>query len=875
MNFCNLESDLLCGLMQKTPLILAAATLVAWHVRAPTLASAETVWLSSLDLTRMTSGWSVPKADLGVAGNPISIGGKQFIRGVGTHAESKLRVDLDRKATRFFAQVGVDDSAGGQGSVNFMVIGDGKVLWRSGLLASGKAAMPVDVNVSGVRVLDLRVTDGGDGTGSDHADWAEAGIEMQAGAPMPTALPPFETFGLKTKSFALDFRVGDDGRLYQNVLGAAAANEPPQRFDEAYPQWGDGYIWEPALQVSHADGNTSTSLLYDSVTRTNEAPDRELLRIKLRDPAYPFEVTLCFRAHRGRDVLEEWTEIRHHEPRAVKLERMASSALLLSPTNLHLTHFFGDWAKEMQPITELLTPGMKVLDSKVGVRAHQFRNPSFILSLDGAPTETSGRVLAGSLAWSGNFQCAFDQNGRGVRALCGVNPFASGYALAPGEIFTTPTMIWVWSGQGLGDMSRKFHAWARDFGLRDGHEPRAVLLTNWEATGFDFDFNRIVGLWNPAREIGAELFLLDDGWFGNKYPRLNDRAALGDWQPNRRRFPDGLAPLAAEAVKRGLRFGIWLEPEMVNPKSELFEKHPSWVLAQPKRELELQRNQLVLDLTRPAVRQFEWNVIKDNLGVPGVTYAKWDCNRYLTQPGSSWLAPDRQSHLWIDYVHALYTLMEKTAKTFPKTELMLCSGGGGRVDYGALRYFHEVWPSDNTDPVVRVPMQWDYSYFFPLMSIASHVTHSGNRPMHFACSVAMSARFGMDLDLEKLSPEEKAICAGAIGAYKRIRDVTHLGDLYRLEPPHEAARGALNFVASDRSRAVVFVFQLKDGQISPVRPQGLAPARHYRVRELNPAPGRAALANEGKSFTGEELMRNGIGPSCSRALEACVIELAP
>ena len=411
-------------------------------------------------------------------------------------------------------------------------------------------------------------------------------------------------------------------------------------------------------------------------------------------------------------------------------------------------------------------------------------------------------------------------------------------------------------------------------GLRDGHEPRAVLLNNWEATGFDFDFKRIAGLYDSARTIGAELFLLDDGWFGNKYPRVNDRAGLGDWQPNRKRFPDGLAPLAAEAVKRGLRFGIWLEPEMASPKSELFEQHPDWVIAQPKRELELQRNQLVLDLTRPEVQQFEWQAIRGILSVPGISYAKWDCNRYLTQPGSSWLAADRQSHLWIDYVLALYSLMHKTSQTFPKTELMLCSGGGGRVDYGALRYFHEFWPSDNTDPVVRVPMQWDYSYFFPPMSIVSHVTHSGNRPLHFACSVAMSARFGMDLDLIKLSPEDRGICEGAISVYKRIREVTQLGDLYRLERPHEAARGALSFVSSDHSRAVLFVFQLKDAKALPVRPQGLDGAMRYVVRELNPPPGRASLSQEGKSFTGEELMRVGILPPCEKALEACVIELS-
>ena len=682
-----------------------------------------------------------------------------------------------------------------------------------------------------------------------------------------------ETLALKTKNFAVDFLVGADHRLYQYPIGGAGLNAKLPRDDEFYPQAGDGYIWEPALQLVHADGNTSTDLLYDGITRTNESADIELTRIHLSDPAYPCDVTLCFRTHRNEDVIEQWTEIQNREPRAVTLKRMASTSLLLG-TNVYLTHFFGDWAKEMlSPITEQITPGTKVLDSKLGVRADQFRNPFFILSLNGKSTETNGEVLAGSLSWSGSFQCAFDDNGRAVRALCGINPFASSYRLKPGETFTTPTMIWVWSGDGLGDMSRKFHHWARDFGLRDGHQTRTVLLNNWEATGFDFDFNRIAGLFGPAKEIGTELFLLDDGWFGNKYPRTNDHAGLGDWEANRQRFPNGLAPLAAEAVKHGIQFGIWMEPEMVNPKSELFEKHPDWVIRQPKRELELQRNQLVLDLTRPAVQDFEWKTIQGILSVPGITYAKWDCNRYFTQPGSPYLSPENQSELWIDYVHALYALMDKTAKTFPHTELMLCSGGGGRVDYGALKYFHEFWPSDNTDPVSRVLMQWDYSYFFPPTALAGHVTHWGKRPMHFACSVAMSARFGMDLDLTKLPAEDKAVCAGAIRAYKEIRDITSLGDLYRLEDPHQGIRGALDFVSPDQSRGVVFVFQLQDGQSAVVRPQGLDPARRYTIDELNPAPGRAAMGQEGKTFTGEELMRDGISPSCSKALEACVIEL--
>ncbi len=687
------------------------------------------------------------------------------------------------------------------------------------------------------------------------------------------AAPPKE-FSVRATDFSLNFRLGADGRLYQRMLGASEKAEKLMRIEEAYPQAGDGYVWEPALQVVHADGNTSTSLICDGLERSPTVAG-ELVRVKLRDPAYAFETALCFRTHRELDIIEQWTEIQHREPGSIQLERMASSSLVLAPDNVELTHFHGDWADEMNPVAELLTPGTKVLDSKLGVRAHQFRNPSFILSFDGPLREDSGRVLAGSLAWSGSFQCAFDHVGKRLRVLCGINPFASTYHLEPGKAFVTPPVIWVWSRAGAGEMSRKLHRWAREFGFRDGHTPRTVLLNNWEATGFDFDFDRIAGLFAPAREMGVELFLLDDGWFANKYARTNDHAGLGDWEPNRRRFARGLAPLAREAVNAGLEFGIWLEPEMVNPASELFEQHPDWVIRQPHRELELQRNQLTLDLTRPEVRRFEWEVIRNILGVDGVSYGKWDCNRYLTQPGSAWLAPDRQSHLWIDYVNALYELMERTAKAFPQIELMLCSGGGGRVDYGALKHFHEFWPSDNTDPARRVAMQWDYSYFFPAMTMAAHVTHSGNRPMHFACAVAMSARFGMDLDLARLSAEDKAVCAGAIRAYKHIREVTHLGQLYRLERPHGASRGALNFVSEDHSRAVVFVFQLKDGAALPIRPRGLDPGRRYVLQELNPLPGRPALPGEGAQFSGAELMTSGLAPSSSRAWEACVIELGP
>ncbi|TWT82818.1 Alpha-galactosidase [Planctomycetes bacterium CA13] len=831
-----------------------------------------TVPVSSLDLSQVTCGWGAIKADRGITGNPLTIRGDVFEHGIGTHSPSKMRIKLNGKGDRFTCVAGVDDSANGKGSVEFAIIADGETLWESGTVQGDSPASPIDLDVRGVDVLELRVDDAGDGSGDDHGDWAEAKFTMQPNAPKPIALPPYETIEIKGKSLAFEFVVADDGRLNQTMIGGSGAEFANSPQDTAYPQGGYGYVFEPALQVVHADGNRSTSLKYVRTERKSHG-DIEVVRIHLRDEALPLDVVMCFRIYRDRDLVQQWTEITHHEDGPIVLERMASSSLLLSSDHIRLQHFHGDWYDEMNPISEPLTPGTKILDSNLGVRAHQFRTPSFVLSLDGEPNESSGRVLTGSLAWSGNFQFAFDHQGDRVRALCGVNPNASAYTLLPNETFTTPTMIWVWSENGLGEMSRKFHAWAREHGIRDGDEPRATLLNNWEATGFDFDFDRIVQLYGPAKQMGVELFLLDDGWFGNKHPRINDRAGLGDWEPNRKRFPKGLAPLAQAAVDCGLRFGIWIEPEMVNPKSELYEQHPDWVIRQPNRDLQLQRSQLILDNTRPEVRQHEWAVINGALGVPGVSYAKWDANRYVTQPGSSYLSAQQQTHLWIDYTRHLYDLMKKTAEAFPEVELMLCSGGGGRVDYGALQYFHDFWPSDNTDALRRVRMQWDYSYFFPSIAMCSHVTHSGNRPMHFATSVAMSARFGMDIDVASLSAADRAVCRNAIDSYKQIREVVQLGDMYRVEPPHDAPRCVQNYVTADLSHAVVFIFQLQDETLGPVKPQGLDPNRTYTITETHCVEGRAPLVDEGKTRSGADLMENGIQPSAFQAMQATIVEL--
>jgi alpha-galactosidase len=375
---------------------------------------------------------------------------------------------------------------------------------------------------------------------------------------------------------------------------------------------------------------------------------------------------------------------------------------------------------------------------------------------------------------------------------------------------------------------------------------------------------------------GAETFLLDDGWFGNAHPRNDDDAGLGDWQVNTNKLPRGLSFLADQAKKRGVNFGIWLEPEMVNPKSDLFERHPDWAVAQPHRDPILGRNQRVLDLSRPEVREFTWKVIDDTLGPnPGISYMKWDCNCYITQPGSTWLKPEEQTHLLIDYQRSLYDVMGRMAAHYPQVMVMLCSGGAGRLDYGALQYFHSFWPSDNTDPARRVFIQWGFSHFFPANTIAAHVTRMGNRPLKFALDVGMSGAMGLDLDAGKLTGAEKHLIAEAVALYKsRLRQVVQQGDLYRLESPYQKPGATLDFVTTDRSRAVLFVYQLKAADGSSVKPRGLDPTRRYRVQELNLPQGTSSkLSKDAQIINGATLMREGLESPCREALTSAVIEL--
>ncbi|WP_128546805.1 alpha-galactosidase [Larkinella soli] len=649
-------------------------------------------------------------------------------------------------------------------------------------------------------------------------------------------------------------------------------------YNSAYTPAGGRNLLEPAIQAIHADGNPSLDLKYVRHETRNEADGVVLTTVFLKDPQYPFEVSLFYKAYQKEDVIEQWSSIRHSEKKPVRLQKYASANLYLPAQRYYLTNFSGDWAREMNPQEVELTAGLKVLDTKLGTRAHLFQPPSFLLSLNRPAEEETGEVVAGTLAWSGNFQLQFEVDPlKNLRVIAGINPYASEYTLAPGKELVTPALIFSYSNMGKGAVSRNLHRWARKHRIPQGEGNRLTLLNNWEATYFDFNEEKLSALFKDGKKLGVDLFLLDDGWFGNKYPRNDDHTSLGDWEENKQKLPHGIGYLVKEAESAGIRFGIWLEPEMVSPKSELYEKHPDWVLKLPNRPEYYFRNQLVLDLTNPKVQDFVYGVV-DNLLTknPTLSYIKWDCNAVIYNAFSA--TNPNQQHLYVEYVQGLYKVLERVRAKYPTLPLMLCSGGGGRVDYGALKYFTEFWPSDNTDGLERVFIQWNYSYFFPAIATCNHVTDWGKQPIKFRTDVAMMGKMGYDIVVSKLEEKELAFSQEALKTYARLKDVIWKGDLFRLASPLTGDVASLLYVTEQQDRAVWFSYlvgnRYREGSQAPIRLKGLSPAKRYKVQELNIFPGTNSPINRNPVvLSGDYLMTVGFNPMVDARRASVVLEV--
>jgi alpha-galactosidase len=688
---------------------------------------------------------------------------------------------------------------------------------------------------------------------------------------------------IETKNTAIVLTVAGNQRLLQSYIGkklTASDYEQMKGGREVYLTAGMENQFEPAIRIIHSDGNPSLELKYSS-HKVTDSNNSKKTTIVLKDPVYPVEVTIHYESYFTEDVIKCWTEIVHREKKQVTLTQYASSLLHFNADEYWLTQFHGDWAREVNMVEEKLTNGIKSLESKLGARTNFYQTQMFFLSMNKPSTETDGEVIAGTLGWTGNFKFTFEVDQRnGLRVLSGINPYATEYNLQPGDVFQTPEFIFTYSAAGKGLASRNIHRWARNYAVLDGNKPRLTLLNNWEATHTSFTETKLVELFDEAKKLGVDLFLLDDGWFGNKYPRNDDKAGLGDWQEDKKKLPSGIGYLVKEAAKKEIKFGIWLEPEMVNPKSELYEQHSDWILKLPNREENYGRNQLVLDMVNPQVQDFVFNLVNDLLTKnPGIAFIKWDCNRSMTNAYSPYLK-EKQTHLFLDYTKGLYKVMERIRAKHPHLPIMLCAGGGGRTDYAALKYFTEFWPSDNTDGLERIFIQWGYSYFFPANTISAHVTSMGKQQsLKFRTDVAMMGKMGYDIRVNNFTKEELQFSNEAVKTYKRISDVIWFGDLYRLISPYEESRAVLMYVNENRSKAILFNYftttRRKD-IFSRVLLQGLDHQKKYRIREINLFPGtKSTQPDNEKVFSGEYLMQVGLNlaPGRANALSSTVFEI--
>jgi len=629
----------------------------------------------------------------------------------------------------------------------------------------------------------------------------------------------------------------------------------------------------PAIQVQHANGDQNLELQVTDYERREQ--ERAVVHVfTLADKLQPVTVRVCYKAYRAVDVIETWTEISHAEKKDILLKRFDSGHLTLRRGDAWLTHLHGDWASEADVTQEPLTRGLQIIRNSDGARNAHLDAPEVMISLDGKPREHSGRTVGAALCWSGNFEIRINTTTKHEHHLyAGIDPQASEYVLESGRVFETPHLALSYSTEGMGGVSRNFHRWARTEGMSHrGMQTGDILLNSWEGLYFDINEERMIQMMDDIARFGGELFVMDDGWFGDKYQRNDDSSTLGDWVVDRKKLPGGLKTLTEAARQRGIRFGIWIEPEAVNTKSELFEKHPEWALQTKGRELKLGRGgtQLVLDMTNPKVQDFAFKIVDDLLtSYPEIAYLKWDANASIQNVGSLWLPMNRQTNLYVDYHMGLLKVLQRIREKYPDVVIQDCASGGGRANYGLLPYFDEFWVSDNTDALQRVYIQWGTSLFFPANTMAAHINHcpywnTGGRvtPIKFRCDVAMSGRLGIELQPKDMTDEERQQCTTCFTDYKALRKTVQTGDLYRLISPYDRnGVASLMYVDESQQQGVLFVYKTENyyGQTLPrILLDGLNPDKTYTLEEKNVRTGQKPCSLSGKQFTGRFLMSVGL-----------------
>ncbi len=635
---------------------------------------------------------------------------------------------------------------------------------------------------------------------------------------------------------------------------------------DLYPAYGLNTPAEAAFAMRHADGNLSTELLADGVSR-----EGDVTIIRLKDPVYPLTVNLKYKVYRDVDMIEAWSEVTNGEKQTVTLTTFASAMLPIRRGNVWLSRLYGSWANECQLAEEPLTTGQRVIVNKDGTRNAHTAHAEVMFSLDGKGRENCGQVIGAALCYSGNYRLKIDTDDTEYHYFfAGINEDNSEYHLKKGETFVTPALALTFSSEGLSGASRNFHKWGRNHKLMHGNIERKILLNSWEGVYFDINQQGMDQMMADIASMGGELFVMDDGWFGGKYPRKSDNSSLGDWTVDRNKLPEGIEGLLRDAKKHGVKFGIWIEPEMTNTTSELYEKHPDWIIKAPKRKAVLGRGgtQLVLDLSNPKVQDFVFSVVDNLLGkYPDIDYIKWDANMAIMNHGSQYLNMADQSHLYIAYHRGFEAVCKRIRDKYPDVTIQACASGGGRANWGLLPYFDEFWVSDNTDALQRIYMQWGTSYFFPAIAMGSHISATPNHTvfrttaLKYRIDVAMSGRLGMEIQPKNMTDSEKELCRKAIADYKQIRPIVQFGDLYRLVSPYDKkGLASLMYVDEAKDKAVFYWWKTEsfyNEHLPRVHMAGLDATKMYRVKELNRIDEKP-LDIEGKQFSGAYLMSHGL-----------------
>ena len=636
---------------------------------------------------------------------------------------------------------------------------------------------------------------------------------------------------------------------------------------QEFPSYGVGDYRNNCVGVCQADGTRAADFRYVSweiregahkipglPCLFDEDETAETLVIFLEDAASSLKLELYYVVFADRDVIARSARITNGGKEAVRLEKMMSACLELPNGSWEAIHFHGRHAMERRLERLPLMHGTMEVGSRRGTSSHQ-HNPGVILCSPDA-TEEHGGCYGLSLIYSGSFSMEIEMEQMdSVRAVCGINPEFFEYRLEPGEAFDTPQLMMTYSGSGLGRMSANFHSIIRHNLCRGKYKfaRRPVLINNWEATYFDFNEEKILSIARQASELGIEMLVLDDGWFGS---RDSDNAGLGDWFVNTDKLKGGLTDLVTGINGLGMKFGIWIEPEMVNEDSRLYREHPDWALTIPGRKPCRSRNQLVLDMSRSEVRDYVFDSIAAVLKSANVEYVKWDMNRSICDVYSAALPKERQGEVYHRYVLGIYDLMERFTSSFPNILFEGCSGGGGRFDPAILYYSPQIWCSDDTDGIERLEIQYGTSFFYPISAVGSHVSaipnhQTGRRtPLATRGVVAMAGSFGYEMDLNLLTEDEKEAVKAQVEDYKKYYDLIHNGDYYRLTSPQgDSGFTAWQFVSGDKTRTLLNLV------ITHVRAN--APDLWFKLRGLDPEK-RYRLEENGRIYSGSALMNAGI-----------------